>query len=196
MKERLKSIIKNNKGMETIHYVYILIIVVILLAFTTDVIKIVYKHYRVTQYVNEITRLVSIQGGVVTGLDDLGKGAEGRGGFVGGGSNYLTYQELNSSIITYMNNLNIKSNEWSMTISGTDYDPITKIEREVNVRFPDNTFTLRTDYGKKIKIVCSYKYKWELTSHFIPFLNEGNGAVKRTAVSTFKYDYDTWGNEL
>lgn len=193
MIKRLCNAIKNNKGSQTIQFVYILIIVVILLSFSTDCIKIGYKHYKISQFTNEISRRISIQGGVVTSMDYVGNTVVGEGGFIGGSSNYMTYSKLEDTIRSYMGNLGLSDSDWTYTITGNDYNPTTKIKTAKTITLPNENNGIRVDYNDKMTLTCSYKFKWEFMSNFIPALKEGSGAVKRTCISTFKYNYDDWG---
>lgn len=176
---KLRNKLKNKKGMSTLDFIINVFILLILFSFLTDLFVISFRQYKVSQFTNDIVRVISKQGGVRTTAPT---------NFPGGNDNYLDkteFQNIINSRLQDIGAINYSVNLFRES-GGT----------EVSSTYPSPTATnFSVDYQEYIRIEIKYNYKWSLMSAFIPGGLKGTLTSSKIGYSEYKYDYSNWQGE-
>lgn len=159
MLNKLKKILKNKKGINTIETAIISIILLMCIGGMMDLNNVIKKFNATSSTTSYISRTISKQGGV-----RMSKPLSFNG-------EYVTSQELYEDVKSALNKSGIKDTEWSVTINGVKLQP--------------NSNLAIVTYGNTMKVNLTINYKWNFVSQF----NGGNSFQKvsnRVIMSTFK----------
>ena len=160
MINKLKNILKNKKGMNTIETAIVSVIILMCIGGMIDLNTIIKKFNATSSTTSYISRTIAKQGGVRMNKPQSFNG------------NYVTSQELYSDVKSALNKAGIKDSDFQVTINGN--------KLQANSNLPIVT------HGKTMKVELKIKYKWSFISQF----NGGNDFSKssnRVVMSTFKY---------
>lgn len=166
--------LKEKKGMSTIEFAIGMLILVTMLIFFCDLFKISYTYYVANQQLNYVARTVGIEGGVhavePTGFPEK----------------YYTSGDVLKSMEDGFKGAGVKPSDFSVVIRDVNTDKSITLTPSSNIT---------VDYTKGVNVEVNVKYKWNLLSQILPFVNKDNSfTVKRYVVSEFKYDYNNWNN--
>lgn len=160
MINKLKQILKNQKGVNTIETAIISIIILMCIGAMMDLNNVIKKFNATSSTTSYISRTIAKQGGARTNKPTSFNGE------------YVTSQELYNDVKSALNNAGISDTDWSVTINGVKLQP--------------NSNLAIVSYGGTMKVNLTIKYKWNFVSQF----NGGNSFQKvsnRIVMSTFKY---------
>lgn len=165
MKNKLKSLIKNKKGLNTIELVIIAFAVMICISGLLDLTNIMKKHNAVSTTINYVTRTVGKQGGLQTS-----KPAQFP-------DEYISNAKLYTDVKKNLENSGIESDKWHLYIT---------VEGQPKREIKANTIVPTVTYGKKMQIELSFEYDWKVLSSVTPFRLKGNNTANRQTYSKFK----------
>lgn len=176
---KFRKRLKNKKGMSTLDFIINVFILLLLFSFLTDLFVISFRQYKVSQFSNELIRVISKQGGVRTTAPN---------NFPGGNANYLDKTEFQNIISDRLQDIGaINYRVRLYKESGGS---------ETSVLYPVPTATnFVVDYQEYVRIEIRYEYKWSLMSAFIPGGLKGYLNSSKVGYSEYKYDYSNWQGE-
>lgn len=186
MKQKIKNIRKNKKGMSTLEFVMCVMIFLTVFTFLADMFLILYKQYVVTSACSEISRQIGIQGGIATTKPE---------NYPGDNDNYLTYSELNSWINSLNEAFFVEDDEVFCEIEyfSDPGDPTSGIV--LNPK--QNTEPIYLPYGSYVSVTIYYPQSWTYVATLTGF-NESKdswGDKKKSCFSVTKEyvtDYVSW----
>lgn len=186
MKNFLKKIKKDKKGMSTLEFVICLMLFLFVFTFFADMFLILYKQYVVTSAASEISRQIGTQGGIATHIPENYPGSE---------KNYLTYNELNKWIDSLNKSFFLENDEIYCTISY--YSNPANPNSEVVLNPKINTNSIYLPYGSYIVVTIYYPQQWTFVSTLTGFMDSGDdfGNSKKSTFSVTKEyvtDYVSW----
>lgn len=165
--------LKNKKGSSAIEVTIGLLVFILMFGFFYDLTIITWKFVVTTQVANSMSRVLAIQGGVMPYTP---------ANFPGGDKAYITSEELVENVREQLEGkANIEN--YTVTINGVELDEGTN---------------LSIDYGQKIVVEVTSYYDWDIFSDFLPFGSYLSGkkiVAKRSSLSEFKFNYDSWIGE-
>lgn len=165
-----KLFLKDKNGAGAIEQTIILFIFVILFCFVYDIILVSYRQFAISEVSNKVTRLIALQGGVLT-TKPLGYQDES-------GETYKTREDIIDSLEKYL--INLDSNLQHVYVKNE------KTGKEVDLM--DNPIPIKIDYKQKFHITIEYTYNWDLTKNVVPVARDVQGYVERYSVGEFDYD--------
>ncbi|TBX14948.1 hypothetical protein BFS06_12125 [Clostridium perfringens] len=170
---KIKKFIKNNKGIATLELAIGMIILIIILIFSIDLLKIAHTYYVSGQQLNYVARTIGIEGGVH---------AQEPKGFP---EKYYTSADIIRSMKQGFASTGIKEKDFYVVIKNLDNNKSVTLKPTSNIT---------VDYAQGVDVELHVKYKWSLLSQIIPMMNQGNRefTLKRFVVSEFKYNYNDW----
>jgi len=164
--------ILNKKGMSSIEFVIIMMVLLMSLCFLTDLTILIWKFSVVGQTTTQIARLTGIQGGALTRKPDDYPGE------------YVSIYDIQDIVEEKFSSAGIKPNEWSMNIGSG------RVGKNGVVS------TREIDYKEGFDVVTKVDYRWDFTSNILPFADIKQTKVsKRPAMSEWKYNYNSWDGE-
>lgn len=179
---RLKRKILNKEGSSVIEFALGLMIFVALTAFVVDLLIVGHKRYIIAQETTDISRVLGVQGGVLSSVPT---------GYPGGSKTYTTSDELSKRIASKLEGTGIENDKWSVIL--TKYDKQGVAIQRIPLSDKSN---LKVDYMESLDIEIKAEYKWKFLEYTIGELaKEQNVGAKRHAVSEFKYNFDEWEGE-
>lgn len=186
MKNFLKKIKKNKKGMSTLEFVICLMLFITVFTFLADMFLILYKQYVVTSAASEISRQIGTQGGIATHIPENYPGDE---------KNYLTYNELNKWIESLNKSFFLENDKISCTISY--YTDPANPNSEVVLNPKTNAEPIYLPYGSYIAITLYYPQQWTFVSTLTGFMDSGDdfGSSNKsvfTVTKEYVTDYVSW----
>lgn len=186
MKNFLKKIKKNKKGMSTLEFVICLMLFITVFTFLADMFLILYKQYVVTSAASEISRQIGTQGGIATHIPENYPGDE---------KNYLTYSELNKWIESLNKSFFLENDKISCTISY--YTDPANPNSEVVLNPKTNAEPIYLPYGSYIAITLYYPQQWTFVSTLTGFMDSDDdfGSSNKsvfTVTKEYVTDYVSW----
>lgn len=160
MLDKIRQILKNQKGMNTIETAIVSIIILMCIGAMIDLNNVIKKFNATSATTSYISRTIAKQGGARTNKPTSYSG------------DYITSQELYNDVKSALNKAGIKDTEWNVTINGVKLQP--------------NSNLAIVTYGGTMNVNLTINYKWNFVSQF----NGGNSFQKtsnRVVMSTFKY---------
>lgn len=145
---------------------------ILVLCFLTDLLILGWKFSVVSQVNSYVTRTAGIQGGILSSAPH---------GFPGGNDAYINTYEMRAKIDSYFSGAGVEPDEYTVRVNGRD--------------IMTSTNTHQIDYREPVETHITLEYKWDLMSNFIPGEFSQTINSKRSAVSEFKYRYDSWVGE-
>lgn len=162
---------RKKDGVTTIEILIGMMIFLMLLCFMMDILTLSWRFISLSSVNNNITRAVSVQGGVRTSAPS---------GYPGGNSDYLSSSELYSIVKDNLNKSGVETSDFNVYINGS------RLRSSSNIQI---------DYLKPIEVRIVTKYDWAYISNFIPGTLNNQITSERNALSEFKYNYDSWSGE-
>lgn len=186
MKNFLKKIKKDKKGMSTLEFVICLMLFITVFTFLADMFLILYKQYVVTSAASEISRQIGTQGGIATHIPENYPGDE---------KNYLTYSELNKWIESLNESFFLENDKIYCTISY--YTDPSNPNSEVVLNPKTNAESIYLPYGSYIAVTLYYPQQWTFVSTLTGFMDSGDdfGSSNKsvfTVTKEYVTDYVSW----
>lgn len=172
LSETVKRLRENKSGSLAIEIVIGCFIFLIVLCFLMDIMLLTWKFQIIGQTNSFVARTAGLQGGIM---------ASAPSGFPGGNGAYISSGEMRTRIADNFAKAGINSGEYTVSVNGA--------------MISSGASTGAIDYREPIHTEIQVKYKWAFTSNFIPGQIEHWISSKRSALSEFKYRYDTWRGE-
>lgn len=169
LKGMVKKAREDRRGSLALEIVIGCFIFLIVLCFLMDILLLGWKFSVVSQTNSYVARTVGLQGGVLSSAPT---------GFPGGNTAYFTTTEIANNIKSNFEKAGIQSGDYTVTINGV---PLSS--------------GIKVDYREDLTVEIQVKYKWAMTSNFIPGSISNWISSKRSVMSEFKYRYDTWYGE-
>lgn len=167
----LNKLFKDKSGAGAIEQTIILLIFVMLFCFVYDIILVAYKQYAISEAANTITRVIAVQGGVLSQKPVGYQDATGK--------TYKTRKQVVDSLSEYL--LGMDANLKALEITNT------RTNKKVDLM--DNNSAIKIDYKDKFHIYIEYTYSWDLTQNIVPSLaKDAKAVVERYSVGEFNYD--------
>lgn len=186
----IKKILKNKKGaVENVHFVILSIAFLTIFLFLIDVMLFTRTYIGMSNFLEGITRSISIQGSVFSSTPNK---------FPGGADMYFTKDEIKTNLLNAAKKYKLDERNISMFVqsiksntlktSPQSYDYIIK---SYNTSFVPKNGTLATnnvwiDYGQPIKTGLNYAYKTILGGVNIQVKIYKNG------ISEYKHSTNSW----
>lgn len=169
MVDRLK---KDKRGALAIEIAIGIFMFLIIVCAMMDVLILTWKFQVISQTNSFVARTAALQGGVLYSAPE---------GFPGGDAAYISVSEMNAKIKDNFQKAGIESGDYVVTVNGSSISA--------------GAATGEIDYREPIQTEIRVKYKWAMLSNFIPGNIENWISSKRSALSEFKYRYDSWQGE-
>lgn len=170
--KKLKKFKENKKGSLAIEIVIGMLAFILVLSFLMDLLMLSWKFAVLSQTSNYVVRTAGIQGGYLTSAPS---------GFQGGNAEYVSSSEISKDIEDKFAYAGIKKGEYTVRVNGYN--------------ITNGGGTTEIDYRKPITTHIEVQYRWAFIDNFIPGQLTQTISSKRSAVSEFKYRYDTWVGE-
>jgi len=168
----LKRKTKDKKGATAIEIMIGMIAFIIVLCLLVDLMVIGWKFAVISQTNSYVTRTAGLQGGIL---------AKAPSGFPGGNTAYISSSEMKTKISNKFAGAGVKSGEYTVKVNGYNVG--------------NGSSTNEIDYRGTITTDIEVKYKWDLSSNFIPGAIQKTISSSRSSMSEFKYRYDEWVGE-
>lgn len=186
MRNFLKKLKKDKKGMSTLEFVICLMLFITVFTFLADMFLILYKQYVVTSAASEISRQIGTQGGIAMNTPE---------NYPGGENNYLTYSELNKWIDSLNEDFFLEDDEIYCKISYYSDPADPNSEKELNPKA--NTNPIYLPYGSYISVTVYYPQQWTFVSTLTGFMDSDDdfGESKKSTFEVTKAyvtDYVSW----
>lgn len=159
MINKLKKILKNNKGLNTIETAILSVIILTCIGGLIDLNSIMKKFNATSSTASYISRTIAKQGGV-----RINKVPQYNG-------DYVTSRVLYNDVKKILNDAGVKDSEFTVKIDGTLLSPSTNLP-------------IRS-YGTSMKVELNIRYKWNFISQ-VTGVGSFNKSSHRTVNSTFK----------
>lgn len=158
---------KQKKGMNSLEFVFALIVVILALGFFFDTFTILNQHYVASREANIITRQISIQGGV---------GIQQPTSFNDFGVDYATSGDINYRINEHLKGVGVDKH--TMYVRPTDPD----IETAWTELSP--AAVLNIPYQENFEFLLEYEYEWVVMGQMVPGMKgPRTRTIERSAVS-------------
>lgn len=165
---------QNKKGASSIEIIIGIFMFLIIMCFMMDVLVLLWKTSVVAQTNTQIARIAGIQGGIRNSAPS---------GYPGGNSNYININDLSSIVENKFKSAGIKKSEWIAVIGNGKIGKSGKVQ------------TREYDYKEFFDIDIVIDYKWTFIGNIIPGNLKGKFSSKRTTMSEWKYNYNSWSGE-
>ena len=168
MLNKLRSKLKNKKGMGTIEFIVVMTIFIGIFGFFIDSFYILNQHYVASREVNIVTRQVAMQGGVMTSPPE---------GYNRFGQDYATGVSIHKRVSKRM--AGVGAEDYRIMISPHDENGASLGWQELN-----SASNIPLPYQENFELALSYKYKWNIMSQIIPGMDgERTTTLVRSGVS-------------
>lgn len=165
-RKKAGNIAKKKKGLSSLEFVISILIFMLLFAPFIDIVVIGVKFGASTQAVQHVTRIVGVQGGMLSSAPT---------GYPGGATSYNTGSQVDNQVTNMLSKAGIKEGDYSIKVGGS---PITS--------------GVAYDYMDDIDVTMRVNYKWEMLSMMLPGEFDFYLTNNRSTVSEFRYRYDSW----
>lgn len=168
----MKRFKNNKKGSMAIEIVIGMLAFILVLSFLMDLLMLSWKFYVISSVSSDVARTAGIQGGFRSYAPS---------GFQGGDAEYMSSSDMSGKIADEFEKAGIDAGEYTVKVNGYS--------------ITNGGATPEVDYRKDIKTEIKVDYRWDFIDNFIPGQLTQKITSKRSAVSEFKYRYDTWVGE-
>jgi len=172
LSKTVKKLRENKSGSLAIEIVIGCFIFLIVLCFLMDILLLTWKFQVIGQTNSYVARTAGLQGGILARAPE---------GFPGGNTAYISSTEMRNRIAETFERAGIENGQYTVAVN--------------NAMISSGATTGEIDYRNPIHTEIQVRYRWAFTSNFIPGQIEHTISSKRSALSEFKYRYDTWRGE-
>lgn len=162
----MRKLRKNKKGVvEPINFAFAMMILIVALCFFMDVLRIGLQMQAISRLSTQCARIVAAQGGIQSSPPI---------GYPGGADNYITRSAFQNEVSEVANRNGING--------------------QITATYP----TGNLDYRQKFSVEITFPYEWKMLNAITKWgLSPMNGTYRsrRTGVSEYKYDYNSWKGE-
>lgn len=174
----MNKIIKNKRGISTLVFAFGLMMLLTVIYFGTDIIKINNGMSVMSQGTTEIARIASIQGGI---------GSRKPSHFPG---EYITIDDLDGLIERKMGAVGYSKDQYSIEIK-----PINAGGRTGKVGSNGVSPSGNFDYKTEFEVVSTLKYEWFFSSITMGIEKDREASFRRVGMSEWKFNYGNWDGE-
>lgn len=167
----MKVAMKNKNGISSIELIISMMIFLLVLCFFLDITMLTWRFTSLSSVNSNVTRAVSIQGGVRTTAPS---------GYPGGNTEYLSSRKIRDLVADVLHGAGVEDADFDVYINGS------KLRNNSNIQI---------DYLKPVNVKITTRYDWKYVSNLIPGSLNHRVTSERNALSEFKYNYDSWSGE-
>lgn len=174
----MKKLLKNKKGISTIIFAFGITILLSVIYFGTDILKIGNGFSVASQSATEITRIASVQGGIGNSKPSHYPG------------HYITMSDLDSIVEDKMNAVGYTKEQYAIEIN-----PINGGGKSGKLGAEGMSATGNFDYKTEFEVIIVLNYQWFFSNMTLGIEKDRYIPIRRVGMSEWKFDYGSWVGE-